>query len=38
MDGESAQIITMPFQALKLGVAASGKPATTIQFSDTAAV
>jgi hypothetical protein len=38
MDGEAAQIITMPFQALKLGTASLGKPATTIQFSDTAAV
>jgi Phage tail tube protein len=38
MDGEAAQIITMPFQALKLGTATLGKPATTIQFSDTAAV
>ncbi len=38
MEGEGAQIVTMPFQALKLGTAALGKPATTIQFSDTAAV
>jgi Phage tail tube protein len=38
MDGEAAQIITMPFQALKLGTSTLGKPATTIQFSDTAAV
>jgi hypothetical protein len=37
MDGEAAQIITMPFQALKLGTTTLGKPATTIQFSDTAA-
>jgi hypothetical protein len=38
MEGEGAQIVTMPFQALKLGTATVGKPATTIQFSDTAAV
>jgi hypothetical protein len=37
IDGESAQIITLPFQALKLATATLGKPASTIQFCDSAA-
>jgi len=37
VEGEAGQVITMPFQALKLATATLGKPATTIQFVDTAA-
>lgn len=38
VQGEGAQIVTIPFQALKYGTAATGIEATTIRFVDTEAV